>query len=50
MVIILSGWPWHEPLAGKPWARTSTATRLVKLRQLLLHAANHLQHHMRFVA
>jgi len=28
----------------------STETGLVTLRQLLLHAINHLRHHLRFVA
>ncbi len=34
------------------WGRTAvhTETGLVTLRQLLLHAVNHLRHHLRFVA
>jgi uncharacterized damage-inducible protein DinB len=38
--------------APEAWQRTAvhTETGLVTLRQLLLHAINHLQHHLKFVA
>lgn len=37
---------------AEAWGRTAihTETGLVTLRQLLLHAVNHLSHHLRFVA
>jgi uncharacterized damage-inducible protein DinB len=39
-------------LAADAWQRTAvhSETGLVTLRQLLLHAVNHLRHHLRFVA
>jgi uncharacterized damage-inducible protein DinB len=39
-------------LAADAWQRTAvhSETGLVTLRQLLLHANNHLRHHLRFVA
>ena len=39
-------------VASDAWQRTAvhTETGLVTLRQLLLHAINHLRHHIRFVA
>jgi hypothetical protein len=39
-------------VAPNAWRRTAvhSETGLVTLRQLLLHAVNHLRHHLRFVA
>ena len=39
-------------IAPDAWQRTAvhSETGLVTLRQLLLHAINHLRHHLRFVA
>jgi uncharacterized damage-inducible protein DinB len=39
-------------VAAEAWQRTAvhSETGLVTLRQLLLHAINHLRHHLRFVA
>ena len=39
-------------VAADTWQRTAvhSETGLVTLRQLLLHAVNHLRHHLRFVA
>ena len=39
-------------VASDAWQRTAvhSETGLVTLRQLLLHAINHLRHHLRFVA
>lgn len=39
-------------VAPDAWRRTAvhSETGLVTLRQLLLHAINHLRHHLRFVA
>jgi uncharacterized damage-inducible protein DinB len=39
-------------VAPDAWQRTAvhSETGLVTLRQLLLHAINHLRHHIRFVA
>ena len=39
-------------VAPDAWGRTAvhSETGLVTLRQLLLHAVNHLRHHLRFVA
>ena len=39
-------------VAPDAWQRTAvhSETGLVTLRQLLLHAINHLRHHLRFVA
>ena len=39
-------------VALETWQRTAvhSETGLVTLRQLLLHAINHLRHHLRFVA
>jgi hypothetical protein len=41
-----------EKRSGEAWDRTAvhTETGLVTLRQLLLHAVNHLAHHLRFIA
>jgi hypothetical protein len=42
----------HASVSGRGWQRTAvhSETGLVTLRQLLLHAINHLHHHLRFVA